>query len=121
MKSTEQIPNLEERWQAVVDQVAANFQQEPDLKAVLFLIGIRETGSGKKEYTKEQKEDFMNLGVCKILSLSGYFEQKGTDQEGWPEWKQHKAFPKLELKEQEDFLKAHVVMYFEQEGLLSKE
>lgn len=118
MATAEQIPDLEARWRAVIERVSSQFQQEPDLKAILFLIGIRETGSGKKEYTKEQKEDFMNLGVCRILSLSGYFEQTGLDQDGWPEWKQHKPFPKLELKAQEEFLKAHVVMYFEGEGLI---
>lgn len=119
METVEQIPDLESRWRAVVEQVSSQFQQEPDLKAILFLIGIRETGNGKKEYTKEQKEDFMNLGVCKILSLSGYFEQTGVDKDGWPEWEQHKPFPKLELKAQEEFLKAHVVMYFEEEGLIA--
>lgn len=119
MESAEQIENLEQRWHAVIDKIAGQFHQEPDLKAVLFLIGIRETGTGKKDYTKEQKEDFMNLGVCKILSLSGYFEQAGIDEDGWPEWKQNKPFPKLELNAQEEFLKAHVVMYFEREGLIT--
>lgn len=109
---------LQNKWEAVIDQVTDQFQMEPDVKGILFLIGIRETGSGKKEYTKEQKEDFMNLAICRILSISGYFSYQGEDKHGWPDWNQEKAFPRLELDKQEELLKEHIVKYFEEEGLL---
>ena len=108
----------QQKWDQVLKQLQERFGIEPDLKAVLFLIGIRETGAGKKSYTKEQKEDFMNLAICKILSLSGYFSYKRTDEDGWPEWDQEKPFPRLELDEQESMLKSHVVKYFDEEAIL---
>ncbi len=109
---------IEEQWQQVVTYITEHFNKEPDIKSALFLIGIRELGMGKRNYTKEQKEDLMNLAVCRILSLEGYFEYKGDDKDGWPEWEQKKAFPRLELDEQEAFLKKHIIKYFEQENLI---
>jgi len=94
---------------------------EPDVKGILFLIGLRETGSGKKEYSKEEKEDFMNLAICRILSISGYFSYQGMDEHGCPDWNQEKAFPRLELDKQEALLKEHIVKYFEEEGILIAE
>ncbi len=110
---------MQDKWEKVVEKVKDQFYMEPDLKGVLFLIGLRETGSGKKEYTKEQKEDFMNLAICRILSISGYFEFKGIDENGWPDWEQKKAFPRLELDQQEALLKEHIVKYFEEQNLFN--
>ena len=109
---------IQVKWDQILNQMGEQFGMEPDLKGILFLIGLRETGCGKKDYSKEQKEDFMNLAICRILSLSGYFSYHGLDDYGWPEWKQEKAFPRLELDQQEGILKRHIVQYFEQEALL---
>jgi hypothetical protein len=108
------------KWDRLLQQLTSQFQMEPDLKGILFLIGIRETGNGNKTFTKEQKEDFMNLAICRILSLSGYFSYQGVDEYGWPDWRQEKSFPRLELNEQEEMLKAHVVEYFEVESILDE-
>lgn len=110
--------NTEAKWEQLLEQLKSQFQMEPDLKGILFLIGLRETGCGKKDYSKEEKEDFMNLAICRILSLSGYFSYHGIDSYGWPEWKQEKSFPRLELDQQEAMLKAHIVQYFEYEEIL---
>lgn len=106
------------KWDQLMDQLTHQFNMEPDLKGILFLIGLRETGSGKQTYSKEEKEDFMNLAICRILSISGYFSYQGVDSYGWPDWQQEKAFPKLELDQQEEMLKFHVVQYFENEAIL---
>ncbi len=119
MSDTYMDEQAQAKWDQLLEQMSEQFGMEPDLKGVLFLIGLRETGCGKKDYTKEQKEDFMNLAICRILSLSGYFSYHGLDSYGWPEWKQEKAFPRLELNQQEEMLKAHIVQYFEHESLLS--
>ncbi len=111
-------PVIEKKWDKVVQQVEERFGMEPDLKGILFLIGLRETGSGKKDYAKEEKEDFMNLAICRILSISGYFEFQGIDERGWPDWEQKEAFPRLELDQQEVLLKEHIVKYFEEQALL---
>ena len=40
-----------------------------------------------------------------------------SDADGWPHFKQLKAMPTLGMREQEDFIKDHVLLYFEQKGI----
>ena len=86
-----------------------------DLNGVLFLIGVQELGHGTKIFSKEEKQDLMHIGICKVLSLSGYYELQGLDKEGWPHWKLVKKLPHFDLLEQERLLKMHVLEYFEKE------
>jgi hypothetical protein len=96
------------------EKLIQRFGKKPDLETVLFLIGIQEFGQIFEKYTKEQKQDLMHIAVCSLLSQSGYFILEGHDEEGWPHFRQLKALPNHGLKEQEDFLKDHVLLYFEQ-------
>lgn len=86
----------------------------PDLQSILYLIGIQELGrwDGEKNFTKEEKQDLMHIAVCTLLEDDGYFLFEGRDQDGWPHWKENKAFKISGLKDQEDFLKTKVIGYF---------
>lgn len=84
----------------------------PDLNAILFLIGIQELGRPQKSYTKEEKQDLMHIAICRLLSEDGYYEFVGRDADGWPHWKLTKPVPVQGVKEQEDFLKQQVILYF---------
>jgi hypothetical protein len=107
---------LERSWERLLNELAAVIGKKPkDLNAVLFLIGIQELGSGAKPFSKEEKQDLMHIGICKVLSLSGFYELDGLDKDGWPHWKMVKKVPHLDLVEQERFLKTHVLEYFENE------
>ena len=86
------------------------------MEAILFLIGMQETGFTKSKATKEQKQDLMHVAVCTLLSQSGYYILEGKDEEGWPHFKQLKEIPSFQLIEQENFLKDHVLLYFEKHG-----
>lgn len=86
-----------------------------DLNAVLFLIGVQELGAGKKAFSKEEKQDLMHIAICKVLSLSGFYELDGLDKDGWPHWKSIRQLPHFDLLEQEKLLKSHVIEYFEKE------
>ena len=90
-----------------------------DLNGVLFLIGVQELGHGTKIFTKEEKQDLMHIGICKVLSLSGYYTLEGLDKDGWPHWKLVKKLPHFDLLEQERLLKMHVLEYFEKEKAVS--
>lgn len=103
---------LDQEWKKIEYHFISETKKKPDLNVILFLIGIQEVGKGKKQYTKEQKQDLMHVGICKVLSFSGYYELEGLDQDGWPHWKRVKNLPKFDLLEQEKFLKAHVIEYF---------
>jgi hypothetical protein len=102
------------RWMRLEEKLIQRFGKKPDLETVLFLIGIQEFGQIFEKYTKEQKQDLMHIAVCSLLSQSGYFILEGHDEEGWPHFRQLKALPNHGLKEQEDFLKDHILLYFEQ-------
>lgn len=109
---------IEESWTRVTNYMQERFGKESDLRSVLFVIGLRELGKKKKKFSKEEKQDLMNLALCKALSFAGYFEVSHLDGEGWPVWKQIKPMPQLKPAEQEEFIKEHIVLYFREEGLI---
>lgn len=108
--------DLEISWQKVLKTLEEGIQKKPkDLNAVLFLIGVQELGKGAKNFSKEEKQDLMHIAICKILSLSGYYELEGLDEDGWPHWVQKEKLPHFDIIEQEKLLKMHVIEYFNQE------
>ena len=107
--------DLQVRWLKLRIKLKERFGIKPDMDGILFLIGIQELGSGKQEFSKEEKQDLMHIAICKVLSLSGYYELEGTDKDGWPHWKLVKKLPHFDLLEQEKLLKIHVIEYFEKE------
>jgi hypothetical protein len=109
--------DLQTRWWSLEAKLVERFGRKPDMEAILFLIGMQETGFVKSKITKEQKQDLMHVAVCTLLSESGYYLLEGKDEEGWPHFKQLKEMPTLNVIEQENFLKDHVLLYFEKHGL----
>ena len=105
--------DLQARWWALEAKFLERFGKKPDMEAVLFLIGINETGFLQEKITKEQKQDLMHVAVCILLSQSGYYILEGKDEERWPHFNQVKELPVLNAFEQENFLKDHVLLYFE--------
>ncbi|MER3497546.1 MAG: hypothetical protein C4308_02340 [Chitinophagaceae bacterium] len=105
--------DLQQRWWNLEARLVERFGKKPDLETILFLIGIQELGDIKKKFTKEQKQDLMHIAVCSLLSPSGYYELERKDEDGWPHFKQLKPMPEMSAIEQENFLKDHVLIYFE--------
>ena len=86
------------------------------MEAILFLIGLQETGFIEEKITKEQKQDLMHVAVCTVLSASGFYEFENLDKDGWPHFRQLKELPAMPLIEQENLLKDHILFYFEQQN-----
>ena len=86
----------------------------PDMKAVLFAIGLQELGRMQEEFTKEQKQDLMHIAVCRLLSYDDYYEFEGRDQDGWPHWKVLRPTPEKGVENQESLLKKYVIRYFKE-------
>lgn len=108
--------DFDRTWAALLNSLETIIGKKPkDLNAVLFLIGVQELGKGRHVFSKEEKQDLMHIGICKVLSLSGYYSLEGLDADGWPHWKMMKKLPHVTLSEQERLLKMHVVEYFERE------
>ena len=107
---------LDRKWNQLLLFVEETIGKKPkDLNGVLFIIGLQELGRGAKHFSKEEKQDLLHIAICKVLSLSGYYELEGLDKDGWPHWKVIKKLPHFDLLEQEKLLKMHVLEYFEQE------
>jgi hypothetical protein len=112
--------DIQTRWWALEEKLMARFGKKPDMEAILFLIGIQEIGDFQSKFTKEQKQDLMHVAVCTLLSVSGYYELEMVDEEGWPHYRQLRPLPAHNMIEQENFMKDHILLYFEnQEGIES--
>src|SRR4051812_42506949 len=108
--------DLQVRWLKLRIRLKEKFGIKPDMNGVLLLIGVQELGMGPQEFSKEQKQDLMHIAICTILSPSGYYAYEGKDDEGWPHFSQLKALPAFNTYEQENFLKDHVLLYFNNLG-----
>ncbi|MHA4737310.1 hypothetical protein [Dyadobacter sp. MSC1_007] len=104
---------LDVQWEHLLEQLEELVGKKPtDLNGVLFLIGVQELGQGAKRFTKEQKQDLMHIGICRVLSLSSYYSLEYTDKDGWPHYKLDRALPPGDVLKQEALLKMHVIEYF---------
>ena len=102
------------KWAALQQRIATEFDTDvPDIKVMLFLIGVQELGQGPKKFSKRQKEELMHIATCKLFSNMGFYELEGLDQDGWPHWKLVKTIPNYTLLEQEMLMKSLVIEYFE--------
>lgn len=105
--------DLQQRWWQLESKLVERFGKKPDMEAILFLIGIQEFGQLREKFTKEQKQDLMHVAICSLLTPSGYYELEKKDDDGWPHFRQLKAMPEMNTIEQENFLKDHILLYFQ--------
>lgn len=109
---------INRKFSALQDRVAQDFDTEkPDIKVLLFLIGVQELGKGPKKFSKRQKEELMHIANCRLFSEMGFYELEGLDQDGWPHWKLVKPIPNYTLLEQEMLIKSLIISYFEESYL----
>lgn len=109
---SEKKQDIDLEWEFLVGKLTKIIGKKPNLDAILFLIGAQELGRGPQRFSKEEKQDLMHIGICRLLSQSGYYELEGLDQDGWPHFKLVKPLPKFDLLEQEKFLQMHIKEYF---------
>jgi hypothetical protein len=110
--------DLQVRWWNLEAKLTERFGKKPDVETILFLIGVQELGRSNEKFSKEQKQDLMHIAICTLLAPSGYYEMEGTDPDGWPHFRQLKPMPEMQAFEQENFLKDHILLYFENAGLM---
>lgn len=112
------LPEINLKWNEILDFLTEQFGQKPDMNKVLLLIGIREIGTSRSTFTKEEKVQLMHIAVCRVFSTGGYYALEGLDENGWPHWVKVKDMPYLDVFEQESFLRQHIVEYFVSEDIL---
>ncbi|MEL6588945.1 MAG: hypothetical protein AAFP02_12780 [Bacteroidota bacterium] len=111
--------NQAARWQRLEEWFSTLLGKQPNIEAILFLIGVRELGSQPREFSKEEKQDLMHIAICKLLSQSGYYELDYLDQEGWPHWRLIKDLPHQDMFSQVHLLREHILNYFEEEEIFT--
>lgn len=106
---------VNQKWNILRESIAESFDMElPDLKVMLFLIGVQELGKGPKQFSKREKEELMHIANCRLFSSMGFYELVGADEEGWPHWKLVKPIPNYTLLEQELIIKSLIIDYFQE-------
>lgn len=109
------IADVNIKWEELRQIIARDFDTElPDLKVMLFLIGVQELGQGAKQFSKREKEELMHIATCRLFSSMGFYELKGLDKDGWPHWQLAKPIPNYTLLEQEMILKSLIIDYFQE-------
>ena len=108
------ITELKQEWNILVTRLTLEFDVEPDLQGIIFLIGVQELGQGKRKFSKDEKQDLMHIATCRLLSIYGYYALTGVDDDGWPHWERLQKMPVLTLKEQDLLLKRAVLDYFKE-------
>ena len=102
------------KWKVLQERISKDFDTDiPDLKVMLFLIGVQELGKGPRKFSKRQKEELMHIANCRLFSEMGFYELEGLDQDGWPHWNLVKPIPAYTMLEQEMVMKSLIVTYFE--------
>ena len=105
-------------WKELVTKLNEKFGIEPDLQAILFLIGVQELGMGNKKFKKDDKVNLIHIAICTVLEPYGYYEFEGRDKDGWPHFKQKEQLPFLSAAEQNNLITRGVIEYFHKGGIL---
>jgi len=100
------------RWKDLLVNLRKIFTDIEDLKDIIFLVGVQELGKGYQSFSKSEKIDVMHIGVCRLLSIYGYYSYSGADKEGWPHWDNITPLPHLSESEKDLLLKQAVIEYF---------
>lgn len=106
---------VNKKWLDLQKRIATDFDTDiPDIKVMLFLIGVQELGKGPRKFSKRQKEELMHIATCRLFSELGFYELEGLDQDGWPHWRRVKQIPNYTLLEQEMLFKSLIISYFDE-------
>lgn len=105
-------------WDRLLEILTEKFGIEPDLQAVMFLIGVQELGMGSKKFKKDEKINLMHIAICTVLEPYGYYEFEGRDADGWPHFKLKEQLPFLKAGEQNNLMIKAVIEYFKKNDIL---
>jgi hypothetical protein len=102
----------ESDWKKLLHKLKELYGEEPDVQAILFLIGVQELGKGYQKFKKHEKLDVMHIAICTVLEPYGFYEYEGKDAEGWPHWKLNEKLPPLKPAQQNNLMIQAIVDYF---------
>ena len=109
---SDQVDYDEVEWQDLLNVLRKRFNKNPNVQSILFLIGHKELGQLRANFSKEEKQDLIHLATCRVLSQAGYYRYVSTDEEGWPHYELIRGKTKLDGENQENLLKREIIRYF---------
>jgi hypothetical protein len=104
--------NTDLRFNQLITLLRPSFEMDLDLTALIYLIGLNESGFGFKEYSKQEKMELMHVGICTLLMPSGYYAFAHRDEQNWPHFTLVQSLPPLSEREQKYLLKEAIIDYF---------
>jgi hypothetical protein len=105
--------DLNKKWDALVLKIERQFDDEMNLKAILYLIGVQELNMGIKRFGREEKVDILHVAVCKILTPVGFYKFDRGYEDGWPPWTELKALKSLDDAKQGLLMKEAIIKYLD--------
>ena len=111
--------DLEKKWDDVITNLEAKFNDEMSLKGILYLIGVQELNFGIKRFDREEKINVLHVATCKLLSSYGYYKFDFVDNEGWPHYSLKSKLPYLKSGEQSILIKEAIINYFLKKGFIN--
>jgi len=105
---------FEREWLETLKRIGEKFDMgQPDLTAVIFLVGLQELQQFDKIFKKDEKVGIMHIGICSLLIPYGYYTFMGRDEEGWPHFERQEDLPELSPAEQDRLMREAVMRYFD--------
>lgn len=109
-----------DKFELVCQAISKQFDIEPTLESILFLIGIQELGQGFKEFDRDEKMNLINLGTLRVLSEFAYYVKASEpDRDNWPIYQINQSIKLPKGEEQEEIIKQGIIQYFENNNLLN--
>lgn len=111
-----------ELWKKVEQFFVEHFDAEPNIaiETILYLIGIQELGSGKQQYSKDDKVNLIHIAVCRLLQPFGFYNFSHYDEDGYPHFTEREPLPELRPNEQMLLMKKAIIQYFIDESLFDE-
>ncbi len=99
-------------WAKLKEEFKTNYGEYPSVISLLFLIGMEHTPIFGAELTKEQKQEVIHVGLCKLLEQEGLYVLAHHDEQGWPHFNATTKASKINIEKQENYIKQLLINYF---------
>lgn len=107
------------RWKALQRRLVDRFGREPNVEAVLFLLGIQARGRGyEPKLDRQIKQDLIMEGTYAAFEALGLYERVGMEADGAWIWERTHPLPEMDVGRQEKLLKLAILAYFDAEASL---
>jgi len=107
--------DFQAEWADLLKSLKEVLGENPELEAVLMLIGLQEIGLGPIKLNKQQKMECLHVAICSLLIPYGYYSFVGRDADGWPHFELLSPVPELTPAQQHRFIKTAILDYFKEE------